>query len=319
VKSNSLKIFETDFEGKFLVIYNENNVFYSNSVVNYVLTLYNQQIELVKICELTNVKFATEYEVSQISDFISGLNLDRPQKSIYKKIANLFDSGKIPQINSKLLSNQYFFFLSIFSFFCFNLYFAIKIWGQNITFKDSLIVFCIMLLVSVLHEIGHAVIAKINKINSGKVGIGWYFLFPVFYINLNEIWRLKRLKRIMVNLGGIYFQLLIGLFFIFCSFNVNSVIFSGLIKLNFLLVAINLNPFIKFDGYWVLSDYLNDKNLHSKSSKIIKDIIHFKRPKDCSISLILYSFGRLLFLVFIYYILLKLIFQIVYTLWIWIH
>jgi putative peptide zinc metalloprotease protein len=188
--------------------------------------------------------------------------------------------------------------LAINTFFTININIS-KINGIEIFFK-YLILFGILL----IHELGHSFIAKNYKINTGQIGIGIYLFMPVFYINLNEIWRLEKKKRMMINLGGIYFQLFIGLILIIIFYNTGSSIIGGLIKLNFAIAILNLNPLIRFDGYWALSDFLNDNNLYSNSTKLFRSWASFKFPKS-SKTLIVYTILKTSFLAYIFYHLIK--------------
>ncbi len=124
------------------------------------------------------------------------------------------------------------------------------------------------------HEIGHAVAAIATGITPKKIGFGIYFIFPAFYTDLTDVWRLNRQERIMINLGGIYFQLLINSFLIIWLFQVPS---SGalsyylqkIVMLNILVSIYNINPFFRFDGYWIYSDYFDIPNLRQNSNRLI--------------------------------------------------
>ena len=126
------------------------------------------------------------------------------------------------------------------------------------------------------------------KINTGKIGVGIYLYLPVLYVNLNEIWRLDKKKRMIINLSGIFFQLLIGLLLIIIFYCTGSNMVGGLIKLNFIIAMLNLNPFVRFDGYWTLADFLNDNNLYNNSKKLFRSWLTFKFPKS-SKKLIVYT------------------------------
>ena len=58
---------------------------------------------------------------------------------------------------------------------------------------------------------------------------------------------------------------------------------------------------MKFDGYWIVSDLLNEKNLMEKSNNILKEIVAFKKVKEKRV-LIFYSLFRLTFLIWLVYI-----------------
>lgn len=82
-------------------------------------------------------------------------------------------------------------------------------------------------------------------------------IMPVMFSDVTDVWRLDRGKRVIVDLGGIYFQ---GLFLLLCFavnqlFVHNHILNIGILLSGFQILS-NLNPFIKLDGYWVLADYL---------------------------------------------------------------
>jgi|694.fasta_scaffold75804_3 putative peptide zinc metalloprotease protein len=140
--------------------------------------------------------------------------------------------------------------------------------GPEILLASGLIFF----LSTIFHELGHASACKYFKIDHGHIGIGLYLHFPVFYADVSNVWKLPRLKRVIVDLAGIYFQLifLVPLIIIYLYDQnelVKYIIFA--INLSFLF---DLNPFFKFDGYWVCSDLLGIPNLRDRT---IETIIFF--------------------------------------------
>lgn len=101
-----------------------------------------------------------------------------------------------------------------------------------------------------------------------------YFIFPVFYSELTDIWFLERKERIVVNTSGFIAQFiftsLIGLLILFTNFSKS--IFLSIILLDSLII-LSLNPFLKLDGYWIFSDLSGIPNLRERSKKLIKDIL----------------------------------------------
>lgn len=88
---------------------------------------------------------------------------------------------------------------------------------------------------------------------------------PVFFADVTDIWRLNRWERIVVNSAGVYFELLfclilstIGFFTRNQSIEVLALVISG-------TALYNLLPFLRADGYWILSDLLNKPNLNFHS------------------------------------------------------
>lgn len=126
-----------------------------------------------------------------------------------------------------------------------------------------------MLLSSLFHELGHASACKFYGIRHGGIGFGLYLTFPVLYTDVTEVWRLGRKQRCMVNLAGVYFQMyvLAALLVVYYWTGYDIVRYMVLIiNLGFLMT---LNPFFKFDGYWIASDLLGVPNLRKRSRELL--------------------------------------------------
>ncbi|MDR1898242.1 MAG: hypothetical protein LBR10_15805 [Prevotellaceae bacterium] len=147
-----------------------------------------------------------------------------------------------------------------------NIYFVVGIIG-------------LMLVFSFIHELGHASACKYFNVEHGEVGFGLYLNFPVFYTDVSNVWKLPKQQRIIVNLAGVYFQIII-LNFIFCAYflTYNNFIKYFIIASNIGLLS-TLNPFFKFDGYWIASDLLGVANLRRRSREFISYMFNrlFKR------------------------------------------
>jgi putative peptide zinc metalloprotease protein len=272
-------------------------------VIKHVIDLYIDGLSYDKITSSVNNKFDANYNQKQISDFITSIQKESlEKKASFRKLIELFDSQKIPRLKLFFLTNYYVFYFSFILLFVINLYASNKLTGSNLNFTENIIIYLILVFIFILHEIGHSIFAKLYNITSGKIGIGLYSIFPIFYINLNEIWRLKKSKRVLINLGGIYFQLILGVFFVLIYLFTNSPILIKLLNINIGITIINLNPFLKFDGYWILSDCLNDKYLYQKSTIVIKKWLKIEKHKYSKL-ITIYSIGRLFFLFLIFYIL----------------
>lgn len=114
-----------------------------------------------------------------------------------------------------------------------------------------------------IHELGHVVAARMFHVRVPFFGFGFYWGSPVFFADLNDLWGVLPQKRIMVNLAGMYYQaacnslLYMGSWLAGWTYGV----WCGL-AFDILLCA-NLNPLLKYDGYWVLNDLLDTYNLRS--------------------------------------------------------
>ncbi|MGH7488587.1 MAG: hypothetical protein ACREMY_23755, partial [bacterium] len=115
----------------------------------------------------------------------------------------------------------------------------------------------------VLHEVGHLSACRRFGAPHGGIGCGLYWCLPVLYAEVHGAWLLPRRQRAVVDLGGVYFQ---------CVFLATVALAWLLHPSGTLLVALwtshllvfnTLNPVLKYDGYWLLSDLSGRHNLHS--------------------------------------------------------
>ncbi len=71
-------------------------------------------------------------------------------------------------------------------------------WHQGLLLAAGL---CLSL---VMHEAGHAFTVKFFHRKVHRIGFGWHWLWPVFFVDTTEMWLANRRKRILVNLAGPY-------------------------------------------------------------------------------------------------------------------
>ena len=188
------------------------------------------------------------------------------------------------KILSKIVKNFYFLFKKRVAFFVILisitfistiLYFNFDLY-KSFNLQKSLLYYLIITILSVtFHEIGHATSASYFGAKHGGVGFGFYLFTPVFYADVTDIWRLSKNKRIIVNISGIYFEV------VFCSIMtlIGCILNNHALLIIMIIVCLktlfNLNPFFRSDGYWVLSDLTNKPNLFYHSSEKIKNIFVF--------------------------------------------
>ncbi|TPG69079.1 hypothetical protein EEL31_11425 [Brevibacillus laterosporus] len=136
------------------------------------------------------------------------------------------------------------------------------------SFNQVGVAFALFIVSLFLHELGHVVAAFRYGIVPRDVGVGLYMLMPTFFVDLSEVWQIPRYHRVVVNLAGIYFQLICfsileGLLLL-TGYQV-LVIANVMILTN---VLINLNPLLRYDGFWVLTDIIGIANLHPRVKKM---------------------------------------------------
>jgi putative peptide zinc metalloprotease protein len=132
-----------------------------------------------------------------------------------------------------------------------------------------------------VHEIGHAAAARALGARHGALGFGLYLIYPVFYMELDDVWRLPHRARALVDVAGIFLQLLFGggvlcLGLAWAPFRHTA---FSLATLLVTLTVYNLNPALRTDGYWLVSDLLGVPNLRRRAAAALKSIVRGRRVR----------------------------------------
>ncbi|MCX6043499.1 MAG: hypothetical protein NT075_00185, partial [Chloroflexi bacterium] len=131
--------------------------------------------------------------------------------------------------------------------------------------------FFVIFLVSIaIHELGHLAACQRWQCPHGPLGFGLYFFNPVFYVDVTAVWRLTRQQRAVVDLGGIYLQLLCVPLFWLGSLVTHDPTYLFAIVVTDLLILSNFEPMMKLDGYWLLSDLTGVPNLHTRAGEAVQ-------------------------------------------------
>lgn len=126
--------------------------------------------------------------------------------------------------------------------------------------------------VLVFHEFGHAAACARFGAAPGEIGGGLYLLFPVLYSDVDDAWRLSCPHRLMVDLGGVYFQLIATGFICALYVATGQLVLLVTIAVSISSLLTNMNPVFKFDGYWVLCDILGVFNLGQQPHRLLERV-----------------------------------------------
>lgn len=121
---------------------------------------------------------------------------------------------------------------------------------------------------SMWHELGHAAAVKHYGLRHGAIGFGLYLNFPVLYTDVTSVWLLPRRQRCVVNIAGVYFQSMVLIALIAAFFATGSDVLRYMVLMMVLGFVLTLNPFFKFDGYWMATDLLGVANLRKKTQAL---------------------------------------------------
>ena len=259
-------------------------------VANLITTLkeYGTEDEAIKAFLRNN---NNRYTIEQIRDAIKKYiapmqeNKGGVKQFLYQK--EILSAGYVDRFSDalKLLFNKYIMVSVIFVALTLDAVFFLTT-KDLLTFSNKVNAYTIiglllfMLASSFFHELGHASACKRFGIKHGGIGFGLYLNFPVLYTDVTEVWKLDRSRRCVVNIAGVYFQLMCIIPIIICFMLTDSdVLHYMIIIMNFGFVM-TLNPFFKFDGYWMASDILGVPNLRQRSKEIIRYYINKLRRRS---------------------------------------
>ncbi|MCK9237944.1 MAG: peptidase M50 [Thiopseudomonas sp.] len=132
--------------------------------------------------------------------------------------------------------------------------------------------FVIALIVSkTLHELGHAFVATRYGVRVAHMGVAFLVMWPMLYTDTGESWRLKsHRQRLAISAAGVTTELaLAGLATLAWALLDDGTLRQAMLYLAttgwVLSLALNVSPFMRFDGYFILSDILDFPNLHERA------------------------------------------------------
>ena len=121
------------------------------------------------------------------------------------------------------------------------------------------------------HEFGHAFMAKRAGCRVQSMGLAFMVLLPMLYTDVSDAWRVSdRRSRLLIGAGGVLAELLLAVIALLAW----SLLPEGPTRTAAFMLAsatwvttllINLNPFMRFDGYFLLSDLWGVDNLQSRA------------------------------------------------------
>ncbi|QEM80334.1 HlyD family efflux transporter periplasmic adaptor subunit [Halomonas binhaiensis] len=130
---------------------------------------------------------------------------------------------------------------------------------------------CALVIAKSLHELGHALVATRQGVRVAHMGVAFIVLWPMLYTDTGESWKLKGAhQRLAISSAGILTELAIaGLATLGWVLTEPGALNSGLLYLAttswMLSLALNASPFMRFDGYFILTDLLDFPNLHERA------------------------------------------------------
>ena len=145
------------------------------------------------------------------------------------------------------------------------------------SFKTVIYLWVALGVVKVIHEFGHGLSCKLFGGEVHEMGLLFLCLSPCMYCNVSDAWTLpNKWKRIIISGAGIYVELMIAAIATFVWWNTPSHPFVNYMALSLMVVCsvstvvFNGNPLMRYDGYYVLADWLEIPNLRDRSNRYLQ-------------------------------------------------
>jgi len=128
--------------------------------------------------------------------------------------------------------------------------------------------------IKILHELGHAYTAHHFGAYVPIMGVAFLLMLPVLYTDTTDAWRLSsRRERVLIDAGGMIVEIAIACIAIFLwSFlpdgPARSIAFFAATSSWVLSLMVNLNPCMRFDGYYLLSDLCGFQNMQASGFQL---------------------------------------------------
>jgi putative peptide zinc metalloprotease protein len=138
---------------------------------------------------------------------------------------------------------------------------------------DLLVVLGLTLVSALFHECGHAAGCRYGGARPGVIGVGIYLVWPSFFTNVTDSYRLSRVGRLRTDLGGLYFNLVFMLALAGMYVGTSAQILLLVIAVTHLEMLDQLLPIVRFDGYFILSDLIGVPDLFARVVPIVKSAL----------------------------------------------
>jgi putative peptide zinc metalloprotease protein len=149
----------------------------------------------------------------------------------------------------------------------------------------------VFVFVKLIHELGHAFACRRFGGECHELGIMFLVFIPTPYVDASSAWSFNnKWQRIFVGAAGMIVELFFAALCAFVWVNVGDpqhnvvgqLAFNAMLVASVTTIIFNANPLLRYDGYYILSDWLEIPNLRQKSQEYSLGLIkrHVFRVKQ---------------------------------------
>lgn len=238
-----------------------------------------------------NVKFLVENKLRPIGVLAAADGTSPKLKKADPMLALNLRTGLIPERAVRAITSIFYplFYWPVIAAVVGGLV-ALDVWlffihgvGQSvreITYQPVLflMVFGIVVLSAAFHECGHATACRYGGATPGKMGAGIYLVYPAFFSDVTDVYRLGKLGRVRTDLGGIYFNMIFSLLTAAVYFYTGFEPLLAIIMIQHFEMLHQMLPFLRLDGYYVIADMTGIPDLFARIKPILRSMIPGREP-----------------------------------------
>jgi putative peptide zinc metalloprotease protein len=117
-----------------------------------------------------------------------------------------------------------------------------------------LLIFAVTIVSAGFHEFGHAAAARKGGSTPGAMGAGLYLIWPAFFTDVTDSYRLGRAGRLRTDFGGLYFNAIVAVAIMGLWWATGFDALLLVVVTQILQMVRQLLPLVRFDGYHILAD-----------------------------------------------------------------
>ncbi len=227
-----------------------------------------------------------------VMDNRTGKYREMKEKTLFNRIMSMYLFFKLPPIHPdrfftatmpfvKVIFNRYFLWILALAALA-GYVLMIRQWNEayamflnSLSWTNLVNYFWALLVTKTVHELAHGYTAKSFGARIRSMGVSFIVFYPRLFVDLTDTWRLSRARRIACDGAGIASELIFGglaaIVWVYAQPGPLRSTMFYLVTVSALgTILVNGNPFIRYDGYYLLCDLLNVENLMSRSTEYVK-------------------------------------------------
>lgn len=150
---------------------------------------------------------------------------------------------------------------------------ALREQGQNVLAPGNLILLYLgLIFIKTVHEFGHAIFCRKFGGEVHVMGVMLMIFTPMPYVDATSSWSFReRYKRVLVGAAGMIVELFVAAFATFvwaktAPGTLHNLAYNMMFVASISTLIFNINPLLRFDGYYILSDLIEIPNLNQRAT-----------------------------------------------------